>query len=70
MIKCFLYETESKQAGGMFFNKANLGSTVNPEMQITALNYGPYDNGHIILGFSTGFVLILNSLDLSGMFRI
>ena len=41
-----------------------------PDIEITALEYGPYDNGHIILGFNTGFLLILNSLDLSGMFRI
>ena len=34
------------------------------------MNYGPYDNGHIIIGFSSGHLLILNSLDLSCMFRM
>jgi hypothetical protein len=65
MIKCFQYETEGKQG---FFKKNN--DTKVPLMEITALSYGPYDNGHIIVGFNTGFILILNSLDLSGLFRI
>ena len=34
------------------------------------MNYGPYDNGHIILGFNNGHILILNSLDLASMFRV
>ena len=58
MIKCFEYESKSKKG------------QESPDIEITALEYGPYDNGHIILGFNTGFLLILNSLDLSGMFRI
>ena len=40
------------------------------EVEITALNYGPYDNGHILLGFSSGNLLVLNQLDLSTMHRI
>ena len=39
-------------------------------MSINALNYGPYDNGHIILALSNGCIMILSSLDLSSMFRV
>ena len=31
---------------------------------ITALNYGPYDNGHVLVGTSTGDFLAFNSLTL------
>lgn len=37
--------------------------------RITVVNYGPYDNGHICVGFSTGHVLILNSFDLASIYR-
>ena len=37
--------------------------------RITVTNYGPYDNGHICVGFSTGHVLILNSFDLASIYR-
>jgi hypothetical protein len=36
---------------------------------ITSLNYGPFDNGHIVLGFNTGHVLILSSVDLASIYR-
>ena len=36
---------------------------------ITAVNYGPFDNGHICLGFNTGHVLILSSFDLASIYR-
>lgn len=31
---------------------------------ITALSYGPYDNGHVLVGTSTGDFLAFNSLTL------
>ena len=61
MIKCF---------GPLEVNKkATRGQVNQSKVSITALNYGPYDNGHIIVGLSNGSILILNSLDLSSMFR-
>ena len=66
MIKCFQYEVEGK--GGFFKKGQEQQSKLN--LEITALNYGPYDNGHIILGFNNGHILILNSLDLASMFRL
>ena len=39
-------------------------------VKISSMNFGPYDNGHIILGLSNGSMLIMNSLDLSMIFRI
>ena len=40
-----------------------------PGTIITEVNYGPYDNGHICLGFNTGHILILNSFDLASIYR-
>ena len=62
MIKCF---------GPLEVKKPARGSQmISQKVAITALNYGPYDNGHIIVGLSNGSILILNSLDLSSMFRL
>lgn len=36
---------------------------------ITEVNYGPFDNGHICVGFSTGHLLILSSFDLASIYR-
>ena len=63
MIKCFDFgAAEGKKKG-------RAAPSRQRSTRITALNYGPYDNGHIILGLSNGYILILNSLDLSSMFR-
>lgn len=67
MIKCFQYDSESKSS---FFKKGSEPANSKLNLKITALNYGPYDNGHIILGFNNGHILILNSLDLASMFRL
>lgn len=32
--------------------------------RVTALKYGPYDNGHIVVGFDTGVVAILDAMNL------
>ena len=32
---------------------------------ITALNYGPYDNGHVLVGTSTGDFLAFDSVNLT-----
>ena len=45
------------------FQSSRAGTT------ITEVNYGPYDNGHICLGFNTGHILILNSFDLASIYR-
>ena len=62
MIKCFSYSVDLKPI--------KRGENNKEALKITALNYGPYDNGHIILGFNSGAILIVNSLDLSSMFRL
>ena len=35
---------------------------------ITSIKYGPYDNGHIVVGFSTGIIAILESISLTKLF--
>ena len=59
MIKCFSIEADLKP----------IKKGQDKDLKISALNFGPYDNGHIILGFNSGAILIVNSLDLSSMFR-
>lgn len=42
-------------------------SFVQDSQQITSLNYGPYDNGHMLLGLDSGHLLaydVNNSFDL------
>jgi len=38
--------------------------------QITCLNYGPYDNGHILVGTSTGDFLAFDSVNLGKLLCI
>ena len=38
--------------------------------EITCLNFGPFDNGHIVLGFNTGHILILSSFDMASLYRM
>ena len=48
-------------------DKMKLLSFVQDAQQITSINYGPYDNGHLLLGLETGFLLaydVTNNFDL------
>jgi hypothetical protein len=38
--------------------------------KITCLHYGPYDNGHILVGTSTGDFFAFNSVDLKKMVNV
>jgi len=37
--------------------------------RVTALKYGPYDNGHIVVGFDTGVIAILDAIHLKKLFE-
>ena len=37
--------------------------------RVTALKYGPYDNGHICVGFDTGIIAILEAIQLKKLFE-
>lgn len=37
--------------------------------RITALKYGPYDNGHVVVGFDTGMIAILDAIQLRKLFE-
>lgn len=63
MLKCFTIESQQS-----WFGKA--AETSHDKVKITAVNFGPYDNGHVMIGFNTGHILVLNSFDLSSMFRL
>jgi hypothetical protein len=55
--------TEKSKAGSYIFNyninknQCALEVMVNSELEITAINYGPYDNGPIIIGLSDGTII-------------
>ena len=36
--------------------------------RVTALKYGPYDNGHIVVGFDTGSIAVLETIALKKLF--
>ena len=36
---------------------------------MTALKYGPYDNGHIVVGFDSGIIVILDTIQLLKLFE-
>lgn len=37
---------------------------IDVESEITCINYGPYDNGHILVGFSDGKLIAFDYLSL------
>ena len=37
--------------------------------KVTALKYGPYDNGHIVVGFDSGIIAILDTISLKKLFE-
>ena len=37
--------------------------------RVTALKYGPYDNGHIVVGFESGVIAILDAIHLKKLFE-
>ena len=37
--------------------------------EIISVGFGPFDNGHIILGLSTGHVLVLSQFDMASLYR-
>ena len=48
-------------------DKLRLLTHVEDTRQITAINFGPYDNGHLLLGLATGVLLafdVVNGFDL------
>jgi len=40
------------------------------ETKITCINYGPYDNGHVLVGLEDGTLLAFESLKLEKIFKI
>ena len=37
--------------------------------RVTALKYGPYDNGHVVVGFESGIIAILDAIHLRKLFE-
>lgn len=40
------------------------------ECMITCINYGPYDNGHILIGMSNGTLLAFDSVSMNKLFEL
>ena len=49
-------------------NQPTIIKLITTYSKITALKFGPYDNGHIIIGLSNGFLLVFSSIDLTKLY--
>ena len=50
--------------------KFKIINTINEEDEIRAINYGPFDNGYLLLGFSSGQLLGIDLLDMELILNI
>jgi hypothetical protein len=58
----------------MLYDRTNSQNTVikafKSNYKITALNYGPYDNGHVLVGMENGNLLVFGAIDLKKLFIV
>lgn len=50
-------------------NKPSAVQFIHPYYEITCVKFGPYDNGHIIVGLSNGIVLVFDSINLTKLYE-
>jgi len=50
-----IYDRAREKPSAVYIFEASKG-------RVTCLKYGPYDNGHICVGFDTGVIAILDSI--------
>lgn len=50
-------------------NKPTAIKFIQPQYEITAIKFGPFDNGHIIVGLSNGYVLVFDSINLTKLYE-
>ena len=50
-------------------NKPSAIKFIQSNFEITSVKYGPYDNGHIIVGLSNGYVLVFDSIKLTKLYE-
>jgi len=65
IIKCFFQDQTGKGSGSKKKKSKEATQARSSIPKISAVNFGPYDNGHIVVGFDQGFVLLLDTFDLS-----
>ena len=52
-----LYNVQEKKA-----DRFQILTNIHDSKQITAINYGPYDNGYLIIGLNSGYLLAFDVL--------
>ena len=57
-----IYDRAREKPSAVYIFEAGKG-------KVTALKYGPYDNGHIVVGFDTGVIAILDAIHLKKLFE-
>lgn len=57
-----IYDRAREKPSAVYIFEASKG-------RVTCLKYGPYDNGHICVGFDTGVIAILDSIQLRKLFE-
>ena len=50
--------------------EADLLKILRIEDEVTTLGYGPYDNGYVVIGFRSGYVLIFDTINLDKIFHL
>lgn len=56
-----IYNRQTKEANNI--------DILPPQYHVTSIKYGPYDNGHIVVGFSNGHIIVYNSVTLSKLYE-
>eukprot|EP00347_Sterkiella_histriomuscorum_P022530 403338142 len=58
----------------MQLNRSNIGQSIIKAFKtnylITSLQYGPYDNGHILIGMQNGVLLAFDSINMQKLYQI
>ena len=57
-----IYDRAREKPSAVYIFEASKG-------RVTSLKYGPYDNGHLVIGFDTGIIAILDSIHLKKLFE-
>ena len=50
-------------------NKPSSIKFIQSKYTITVTKFGPYDNGHIIVGLSNGYILVFDSINLTKLYE-
>ncbi|CDW85419.1 UNKNOWN [Stylonychia lemnae] len=69
-----LLKYEKNNSYVLMLNRTNKQQSIikafKSQYRITSLNYGPYDNGHVLVGMENGTLLAFSSIDMSKLYQV